>query len=336
MARLRIVRIAPGASVQDRGRTGYRRYGVSVSGPMDWARHELALRLAGCAPDAPCIEFGPGGATVEALDESVLVAATGPGFRLEVKRPDGHRSGIDTPATVVLQEGATLSVTAKGSGTWGYAAWRGAEFGDATLGSRATNLRTRLGPAVPHDGTVYGAEPTGSREPPTRYADPVEDTARPIALLHGPQTHLFTDTALERLVEEAFHVTRAIDRMGYRLEGPRLEAAAGHDIVSDALTEGAIQVPGDGQPIVLCADRAPTGGYPKIAVVARADLPRLVQSLPGAELRFAWTTVEAARSATTALRAELAKPEPLARTTLDPTFLLTRNLIDGVWGVEPG
>ncbi|MEM9224157.1 MAG: urea amidolyase, partial [Pseudomonadota bacterium] len=104
-----------------------------------------------------------------------------------------------------------------------------------------------------------------------------------------------------------------------------------HDIISDGIVEGAIQVPGNGQPIVLCADRAPTGGYPKIAVVASADLPRLTQARPGAELRFAWISLKEAAQRRRALVEALRQPsEPRVRDEVPAEFLAAQNLVGGV------
>jgi len=125
-----------------------------------------------------------------------------------------------------------------------------------------------------------------------------------------------------------------VDRMGYRLEGPAL-AATTHDIVSDGVVEGAIQVPGNGQPIVLCADRAPTGGYPKIAVVARADRPRLVQRRPGETVQFNWQDEGSARRRWRDVAAAAQAPQPRVREAFAPEFLAAQNLVGGVWSALP-
>jgi len=122
--------------------------------------------------------------------------------------------------------------------------------------------------------------------------------------------------------------------MAYRLEGPKLAHGAGHDIISDGLAMGAIQVPGDGAPLVLMADRQPTGGYPKIAHVIGADLPALAQKRPGGEIRFAAVSLEeavAARRAKARLLAEGVHLEAMAP-ELTSELLLERNLVGGVVG----
>jgi allophanate hydrolase subunit 2 len=121
--------------------------------------------------------------------------------------------------------------------------------------------------------------------------------------------------------------------MAYILDGPRLRHARGFNIISDGIAMGAIQVPGDGQPIVLMADRQVTGGYTKIATVIGADLGRLAQQRPGARLRFATVPLKDAVAARRAEHAALAAPlatQPVVRTTLSPELLLGVNLIDGV------
>ena len=319
---LRIVAAGPAVSLQDRGRRGARRYGVSLSGPMDWASHALALRLAGEAADRPAFEFGPGGMTVAAENAALRIAVAGPGAGGVLSR-GGMRSVLPAPFACVLEPGEELAVRPGLDGSWGTLAVRGLRAGDPVLGSYATNLRTGIGPPRPDKGTLYPCAPVAP-EPPTPYDEPLPrlhgESGFVIRLLRAPQTHLFEPTSLEALVREPFTVTRQRDRMGGRIEGPSLVAES-HDIVSDALVQGAIQVPGDGQPIVQTADAAPTGGYPKIAVVARADLPLLVQARAPCPVRFRWIEVDTARAAAHELEKRIRTTGPRRRNPLDPDFL---------------
>jgi biotin carboxyl carrier protein len=115
----------------------------------------------------------------------------------------------------------------------------------------------------------------------------------------GPQDEAFTDAGRETFLGSVFRVSTKSDRVGCRLEGPRIAHRAGADIVSDATAFGSVQVSGDGQPIVLMADRGTTGGYTKIATVITADLPLLGQAVPGTALRFRAVDSEAAAAART-------------------------------------
>ena len=335
-ARLIVEAVGPGTTLQDRGRHGFRRFGVSVSGPMDWVSHALALRLAGANGDDPVIETGPGGLILRAENAAARLGVAGLGASIEHVAANGATTRLDAPLRLVLEPGDTMRLRGGRFGVWGYVSASGLriENGDGpVLGSWSLNPRTGLGPPPPEPGMAFRCEKTVLIEPPLPYSEPLSLDGV-IDVLPGPQTHLFPSDVLEAFVSEAFALTPAVDRMGYRLEGPRLQEPGGHDIVSDGLVEGAIQVPGDGCPIVLCADRAPTGGYPKIGVVSRAALPRLVQARPGDTVRFRWTTAEGARRSTAALRAAIEGAEPLARHALDARFLLNTNLISGVWGGE--
>lgn len=329
-ARLEFVSTNKFVSVQDAGRRGAMRYGVSESGPMDWARHRLARVLAGETPGGPAIEVGLQGLAVRAAgDGPVRLALTGPGFRGTV----GERVS-DAPALFVLTPGETLNVASGGRGLWGYLAVSGADWGEGLLGSHATNARTGLG--ARDFSTPLPCRAASPLEAPALYADPVANAARDgaIALLPGPQHHLFAPDVQRTLVETPYRLTSELDRMGYKLEGEALVATDGHDIVSDGIVEGAMQVPGNGQPIVLMADRAPTGGYPKIAVVSAVDRPLMSQSHPGAQIRFTWTSAKEARARRRDLVAAIDAPQPRRRTEFSSQFLSERNLVGGVW--SPG
>jgi allophanate hydrolase subunit 2 len=122
----------------------------------------------------------------------------------------------------------------------------------------------------------------------------------------GPQNDHFTERGLRTLVESTYTVSRQSDRMGMRLEGPAIEHARGFNIASDGTAPGSIQVPGNGLPIVLLADRPTTGGYPKIATVASADVPALGRLRPGATIGFDAIGVEEAEAARRELEKRLA------------------------------
>ncbi len=327
MTALRIRACGPAATVQDAGRTGYLRFGVSESGPMDWARHALANRMAGNDAGAAAVEIGPGGIEVEATGGPVLLAVAGPGA--EVATPDGL---VSAPCTVVLPPGGRLAVRQRAAGMWAYLAVAGGVDRPAVLGSRATNAVTGLGgaPLRADDELAVGEAPVPLDEGAVGYLDPVADSDAPVSVTPGPQAHLFSAGELEAFVATAWRVSERVDRMGVRLDGGSQGCAGGHDIVSDGIALGSVQIPGDGLPTVLTADRQPTGGYPKIATVVRADLPALVQRRPGQRIRFAWTTVEAAADRLLVSRRALARPVRAVVDRPDTARLLSVNLVDGV------
>lgn len=321
-AHLAVTRSNHLVTVQDRGRRGAMRYGVSQSGAMDTVRFAQALALAGGTPTA-AFEVGVLGAAFEASGRVVL-AVTGPGFTVRVEGAEPRT--VTPPARIVLEDGERLALLPGATGMWAYVAVPGIDFGPPVLGSYATNARTGL-------GARDFARPFPVADAPALGPLVAEDIPLPdgpIGILPGPQQHLFEPAVQRTFAEEPYRVTDQLDRMGYRLEGPPL-AAVSHDIISDGIVRGAVQVPGNGQPIVLGADRAPTGGYPKIAVLAAADLPRFTQLRPGSTVRFRWLSADEANARRRAVAALLRAPfAPRVRSDFSPEFLASRNLIDGV------
>jgi biotin-dependent carboxylase-like uncharacterized protein len=290
--RLTIRRAGPACSVQDEGRHGYLRFGVTPAGPMDWIGHRTANLLAGNSAGAAAIEAGPSGLGLEAAEAPLRLGICAPGFRVE---RDG--SALPTRLSIVLRPGERLSIVPGRFGVWGYVAPEGGFDAEPVMGSLSTHVRSALGP---FGGTGLAAGMTI----PLRHAaaddaafaifEPAIPPYGPIRFVPGPQDDHFTAEARAAFAEGEYEIAARSDRMAWRLSGPPLAHAKGHDIVSDGIALGAIQVPGDGQPLVLMADRQPTGGYPKIGTVARADLPVLAQMRPGQKVRFRPVTVEAA------------------------------------------
>jgi len=162
---------------------------------------------------------------------------------------------------------------------------------------------------------------------------------QPIRVMPGPQDDYFTADEMQRFYDGDWWLSPKTDRMAFFLNGPEMKHKAGFDIVSDGIAHGAIQVPGDGHPIVLMADRQPTGGYPKIATIISADLGRLAQLRPGDHFRFAPVSREEAVEARRKAYAPFDAPFPLTalvRGELTAEWLLAHNLISGVVaGHEP-
>ncbi len=326
---LRVLAAGPGLSLQDAGRPGYLRYGVSESGPMDWAAHELANRLAGNAPGAAALEIGPGGARFEA-QTALALAVSGPGFEVIV---DNERYAA--PVAGALTAGQQIEVRPGRAGMWAYLALAGGIDAPKVLGSGAHHARAGLGHRVVEGDVLQPHDQPAVSPGLAQYADPFAALpASPLGVVSGPQDHMFSDTMKARLTEAEWRVSARADRMGYRLEGPKLAAERGSDIVSEGIVMGSIQVPGDGQPIVLMADRQPTGGYAKIGVVCRADVRRLAQTRPGVAVSFAWIEVEEAVARLRRVREAVNAPVRPVGEAPSAERLLRANLISGVTGAE--
>jgi biotin-dependent carboxylase-like uncharacterized protein len=331
-AALRICSAGPGVTVQDGGRPGYLRYGVTPAGPMDAGALAAANLAVGARVDAAAIEVSLGGLELEAEGAAIGLAVAGGAFDL---RLDG--APLPSACRLTLEPGAHLTIRAGAAGSWCYVAIDGRLDLPPALGSLATHTRSMLG------GLAGRGLAAGDRLALAEIGRPLSGTlaidapwlaptAAPVRVILGPQDDRFTPAALRVFVEEPWRLSARSDRMAYRLEGTPLAHSDGHDIVSDGIALGAVQAPGDGAPLVLMADRQPTGGYPKIANVIGADIGRLAQKRPGDALRFTAVSIEEAvalrRARHEAIAAGL-RLRPLAP-ALTAEFLLGANLIGGV------
>jgi biotin-dependent carboxylase-like uncharacterized protein len=300
---------------------------------MDSLAFATANLAAGAAPDATAIEVSLGGIEVTTEGRPIVLACAGGGFRIRL----GER---DLPSAVALrlEPGVPLSVRPGNAGAWCYLAVAGRIDVPPMLGSVATHLRSGIGGL---DGRALragdllpiaeGAE--RALDPSALVAPWLDRSSEVIRVVLGPQDDYFDAEAIAGFLAGPWTVSPRSDRMAYLLSGARVRHAKGFNIVSDGIAMGSIQVPGDGTPTVLMADRQPTGGYPKIATVIGADLGRLAQLRPGARLRFASVSVEEAVAARRAEAAALASPprlEPVLRSHFPAEFLLERNLVSGV------
>jgi antagonist of KipI len=297
---LKIVETQGGATVQDLGRPGYQRYGVSPSGAMDWYAHRAANRLVGNAPDAAGVEASLADQTF-VLTEAGLISVTGNGFELYIQ---GRARPLWTALFVQAEWSIELRKTS--GGTWAYLAVAGGLQTAPILGSRATYTRGGFGGVAGRPLQAGDVLPAGpAPKSPLALAGSVLPAAqRPaysqtpiLEVMLGPQADAFTPEGIETFFSARYSVSTVSDRMGYRLEGDRIAHQAGADIISDGLARGSIQVPASGQPLVMMSDRPTTGGYPKIATLATADVPVLAQCSPGtSQVRFRAITVEAAQA----------------------------------------
>lgn len=322
---LDILACGPASSIQDGGRPGVQRYGVSPAGAMDRAALAAANALVGAPAMQAGLEFCLQGGQFRVADAPVLVAVVGAPASL-----DGRPA---PPLTSFLaQPGQTIGV-GFAERVYAYLAVAGGFDRAPDMGSLSQHRRSGLGGAPPAAGGSLAVKAPPQPPVARRLAAALTEEDGPIRVIPGPQDDLFTGAGLTTLVSAEFTVSPLSDRMGVRLQGPALEHAKGYNIVSDGIVAGHIQVPGDGQPIVLMRDRQTTGGYPKIATVITADLDRFARTRPGESVRFRAVSLDEALAA---LRARAAALEALARAAtpllaeLTAERLLAANLIDGV------
>lgn len=286
-------------AVQDLGRFGSQSLGVPVSGALDTDALRLANVMVGNDPSAAALEIRMMGPTIRVEAGQVRVALVGTKTPIEVL--GGTAAIIPAGHSVILATETVFRVGAvKDSGVC-YLAVEGSFAITPELGSLSTYLPGKMGgvegrPLMKGDVLpVAGDRPVVGSERRINQGFCINDDD-PIRVVLGPQDDWFTASSLQTFLNTDFIVSPKSNRMGMHLDGAVLEHAKGYNIASDGIVAGSIQVPGNGSPIILLADRQTTGGYPKIASVISADLPRLGRKLPGQTIRFSAVDVPEAEA----------------------------------------
>ncbi len=276
--------IAPGplATVQDRGRPGYRSFGVPISGPFDRFSAAIANALVGNTRDAAVLELTGFGGTYEA-ESTLALAIAGASMPVAIRRAASDRH-IVPPASFTLHEGDRLIVGRAAVGFRAYLAVLGGWDATIVMGSRSSEQPLRA-------GDVLRATPGGI---PSRRWDAgrmEKADMRPIRVMGGPDADRVD---LVALTSSRFVISSRSDRMGLRLDGDPLAVPLDPERLSTPVSFGAIQMAG-GLPIILGPAGGTMGGYPHAAQVISADLDRLGQLRPGQKTRFVHVALEAAR-----------------------------------------
>jgi len=288
-------------TVQDGGRRGWARFGVPPSGPLDAVAFRAANLLVGNAPDAAALEITLTGPALR-LPREALIAICGAAFDVWA-----GRLPIPTWHAVYIRAGQYVTFGQRRDGARAYLAVSGGIALPPFLGSQSTYLKGGFGGLEgralrPGDRLPLGASPwrepalVAGRSWPQEQRPPYSH-APTVRIVWGPQDDAFTEPARAALTTNEYRLTPEADRMGVRLQGPAIFASRAGESISDGLVSGSIQIPPNGQPIVMLADHQTTGGYPKIATVIQADLPLLAQCLPGDRVRFKSVRLDEAQRA---------------------------------------
>jgi KipI family sensor histidine kinase inhibitor len=268
-------------TIQDRGRPGWRRFGVSAGGAADAVSSALANAVLGNAPQAAVLECTLSGPRLRFLS-SLAFAIAGADLGAVLQREDLGPWPVPQATRVLARAGNVLSFNGRRHGCRAYLAFAGGLDVPPVLSSRSTDLGAGFGgvdgralrggdrlATLPSTATPGGSAPA-----------PVEARAS-LRVVLGPQAGAFDTGALRQFLRQEWQLASSSDRVGLRLEGEPLRGPRVLEIVSDGMLPGSVQVPPDGRPIVMLADAPTTGGYPKIATVVSVDLPYLAQLAPG-------------------------------------------------------
>ena len=287
-------------TIQDLGRPGFQHLGVAVGGALDPLSFRAANILVGNAPDVGALEVAYIGPKIRVEADSARFACVGAHVSVEVFPDETARTGtaVGTLRSFTARRGDILRIGVLQDSAVVYVAVEGGFALQPVFGSVSTYIRGGMG------GWHGRALVAGDQLPLHRQAASERgeyelsdlDLSLPprFRVIVGPQSDYFSEAGLRQLFSAQYTVRPDSNRMGMRLSGPKLEHAPGFNIISDAIAPGSIQVPGDGQPIILMADRQTTGGYPKIATVISADIPALGRVRLGSSIAFEEVTLEEA------------------------------------------
>jgi biotin-dependent carboxylase-like uncharacterized protein len=321
MTGLTLQSIAPSASIQDRGRQGWLRYGLTGSGAVDQYALAEGQALLGNGPDDAALFVSRG---------SVAIATSGAEMALAINgAPAAWRRSYH------LSDGDQIEIGAAKDGVYGYLHMSGGFRTDLVLGARATHRRASLG-HIPAAGETLEAGRATPADVPLGLSRTEYFDRRVIRMMWGAQSRYFSDETRQSFVDAQFTITKMRDRMGVQISpdcGP-VHADAGLSIASDTINHGDIQITGDGTPAILLADRGSSGGYPRIGTVITADLDAVAQMPTGAVFRFEVVSRDAAVAALRTYRAGIAalsgQARPVLRDPREMRDLLAYNLIDGM------
>lgn len=284
MTALEVLRTGPLALIEDLGRPGLAHMGVSRSGAADRRAHTLANRLVGNPESSATLEITLGGFVARVLGGAVDVAVTGADPSPFV---DGKPFGINSIQR--LSDGQVLTFGMPAAGLRTYLGVRGGIDVAPVLGSRSFDTLSGIGPQPIRPGDLIPVGRPGAAYPGVAQAPvgPVEAARVDLAVVPGPREDWFVDP--ESLIRSDWVVSERSDRVGVRLAGPALQPRwPGRQLPSEGATRGAVQVPPNGQPVILGPDHPVTGGYPVIGVVTDADNDKVAQLRPGQPVRLHW------------------------------------------------
>lgn len=303
---------APGAltTIQDRGRFGYQEVGISASGAMDELAFRLANKIIGNDDNAPALEITLLGPRLE-VQKEVLIAVTGADLSFTI-----NDQTVPLYTAIKVEKGDVIAFGAPKKGMRAYIAVNGGISVPLVMGSAATNLGSKLGGYMGRKLEKGDVLKSIERKIPETFIgysiNPDEFTfgakENVYRVILGPEDDHFTEEGINTFFSSEYKLSDKCDRMGARMEGPVIKHnEKGPGIVSDGITMGAIQVPGDGYPLVLLKDRGTVGGYSKIGTICSIDAYRFAQKKPSETVRFEMISLEDAQKLLLQMEHKLSK-----------------------------
>ena len=294
----KILRPGINSTFQDLGRFGLQHLGIVPSGCMDKSLFYLSNKLVGNKISQGALEFAYQGPLLELKGESVLAAVSGK-VNFNIINKNGEIKKGASNESFILFSGDKIDIISTINSVYGYFSIFGGFRLEETKESISTLVRAKIGSnngekLKTNEKIFFNTSKRESKK--NKFEFNFEDN-NTIRVMQGLQFDYFSKKSQGDFFSKEYKVTRLTDRMGMRLEGEKIENIKSKNIKSEGITKGSIQVPGDGQPIVLLSDHPTIGGYPKIANVITADYDKLVQKTPESKLKFKLVDLFVAESA---------------------------------------
>ena len=291
-----IIRAGINTTFQDQGRKNLYHIGIPFSGAMDNRNYLLANKLVGNKLDYPVLEFAYQGPLLKYLGDKINIAITGD-VNFKIKR---NKILIDGNCyqTFNIQNGDEINVISTNKSVYGYLGI-GAEidlkyqWSSCSINTKA-NIGSNNGKKIEDNQKINISKINQNMN--NNKLDYINTKIENIRVIKGTNFDYFSEKAKKIFFEKEFIVSKLSDRMGMRLEGPKIENIVDTNIKSEGLIKGVIQVPADGNPIIMLSDHGTIGGYPKIGVVISADYDKLVQLTPGSKIKFKEVELSSAES----------------------------------------
>jgi len=283
-----ILRSGTNSSIQDKGRNHLYHIGITLSGAMDQRIFSISNALVNNNPDEGVIEFAYQGPLLKLKNGSVNFAITG-NVSFNILRENSIIEEGKCFQSYFLEKEDKIDIIYTKESVFGYLAIEGGFKIEKVWGSYSVNTKAKIGPnngekfSVGDKIYINKSKAKNFIKKKIEYKKSVETTIR---TTKGTNFDYFSEEAKNKFFNEEYQVTNLSDRMGMRLEGPKLENIVNTNIKSEGLVKGVVQVPSDGNPIIMFSDHGSIGGYPKIAVVITADHDKAAQLIPGSKIKF--------------------------------------------------
>ena len=283
---LEIIRAGINSTFQDLGRNNLYHLGIPFSGAMDTRNYLLSNKLVGNELNSPVLEFAYQGPLLKYFGDNINIAITGDVI-FKIKKKGNFING-ECYKSILLEDGDELDILSTNKSVYGYLAISGKLDLKYQWSSCSINTKANIGS---NNGKKLEAKQKINisiinKNLSNKKLDYINKKIENIRVIKGTNFNYFSEKAKKIFFQNEFNISKLSDRMGMRLEGPKIENIVNTNIKSEGLIKGVIQVPADGNPIIMLSDHGTIGGYPKIGVVISADYDKLVQLPSGSKIKF--------------------------------------------------